>query len=517
MKNAVFFITAVLGMVIVGCSRGAGPQETDGSGPLAIEWVVYNQNGFLPNPDSEVKKLIEEKFNVQITIPALDVHNLEQWNLFWASGNMPMVVNCNKGQGTLRTFFDQGIVREIPDGWLDQYMPDYMDITYATVSKEDVYAQISYNGKVLQLPRSGGSSPLSMAVRQDWLDNLNITAYPETVDEFYELLRRFTFDDPDGNGRNDTYGVHAGMKDWWGGLRYVDIALDVHRKAFLESGGKVTLTDVTDAYKDYLKRINSWYKAGVIEPESFIDDGTRLKQKWANGMFGVISVNAWWLWPSVPNNFQSVVTTVNPRAKSVQLPPLKTAQGKKLRPEPLISVWNGPRFFTTKASDAVVQKILEINNEMVKDPSFFIRVAYGVEGRDYDMVDGLLTQRPEAVNIEYITEKGISSTFGGISSTWESTKSMGLVGKEEAALYDFVYQFEPTPVIIPAAGGPLFVFTKTNEAMNLYWTDIATLCDEYYANAITGMVNIDATFENFKNSLYDAGLQKVIDEYEAGL
>ena len=30
---------------------------------------------------------------------------------------------------------------------------------------------------------------------------------PKTIDELYNVLRAFTFNDPDGNGRNDTYGL----------------------------------------------------------------------------------------------------------------------------------------------------------------------------------------------------------------------------------------------------------------------------------------------------------------------
>jgi putative aldouronate transport system substrate-binding protein len=49
----------------------------------------------------------------------------------------------------------------------------------------------------------GGRLPL---VRKDWLDNLGMDE-PTTLEEYYEMLSRFTFDDPDGNGKDDTYGL----------------------------------------------------------------------------------------------------------------------------------------------------------------------------------------------------------------------------------------------------------------------------------------------------------------------
>lgn len=43
-------------------------------------------------------------------------------------------------------------------------------------------------------------------IRQDWLDNLNLQA-PQTTDELYTVAKAFTDNDPDQNGKNDTYGI----------------------------------------------------------------------------------------------------------------------------------------------------------------------------------------------------------------------------------------------------------------------------------------------------------------------
>ena len=44
--------------------------------------------------------------------------------------------------------------------------------------------------------------------RQDWLDKLGLK-YPETLDDMKNVLIAFTNNDPDGNGKNDTYGYTA--------------------------------------------------------------------------------------------------------------------------------------------------------------------------------------------------------------------------------------------------------------------------------------------------------------------
>lgn len=45
-------------------------------------------------------------------------------------------------------------------------------------------------------------------IRKDWLDKLGL-AVPVTTDDFLNVMRAFTFNDPDGNGIDDTYGYGA--------------------------------------------------------------------------------------------------------------------------------------------------------------------------------------------------------------------------------------------------------------------------------------------------------------------
>jgi hypothetical protein len=49
-------------------------------------------------------------------------------------------------------------------------------------------------------------------VRQDWLDKVGLSLTGDnsvTLDPFTEIMKRFTLNDPDGNGQNDTYGFTA--------------------------------------------------------------------------------------------------------------------------------------------------------------------------------------------------------------------------------------------------------------------------------------------------------------------
>ena len=56
-----------------------------------------------------------------------------------------------------------------------------------------------------QLSAADGTCDL-LWIRTDWLDNLGLKA-PTTMDELLEVARAFRYDDPDGNGQDDTWGI----------------------------------------------------------------------------------------------------------------------------------------------------------------------------------------------------------------------------------------------------------------------------------------------------------------------
>lgn len=58
------------------------------------------------------------------------------------------------------------------------------------------------------IPESSGASDSVdlMWIRQDWLENLGLSQ-PKTIDELINVIEKFTTDDPDGNGVDDTYGL----------------------------------------------------------------------------------------------------------------------------------------------------------------------------------------------------------------------------------------------------------------------------------------------------------------------
>jgi hypothetical protein len=87
---------------------------------------------------------------------------------------------------------------------------------------------------------------------------------------------------------------------------------------------------MTDKYKESLKYLNSWFKAGVIDPEFATEDRDVQRKKWAEGRFGVLVDAPYWFSTSTPGNLTYMTRDFNPNAKVTYLEPFKDANGKQV-------------------------------------------------------------------------------------------------------------------------------------------------------------------------------------------
>ncbi|MEJ7839840.1 MAG: extracellular solute-binding protein, partial [Thermomicrobiales bacterium] len=127
-----------------------------------------------------------------------------------------------------------------------------------------------------------------VVVRQDWLDNLGLEV-PTTLDEYLAVMKAFTEQDPDGNGRNDTYG-------WTGSVNSDGIIAGF--QPILGTFGALgdwqlqdnTLTPMatTDGRREALTFINKMMQQGVVDPDWSSQGGEDQRLKWKQGTIGLM-------------------------------------------------------------------------------------------------------------------------------------------------------------------------------------------------------------------------------------
>lgn len=237
---------------------------------------------------------LEEKLNLDIewVIPPKSAYE-DNLQLTMINEDKPDVI-CFPTEWLTQTSFteacESGMFYDISDS-LENY-PNLMAHT-AQISWEAL--DVFNDGRVWGVPRSTVCRADGFLLREDWLKNLNID-YKEgdfmTLDEFYDMLYAFTYDDPDGNGIDDTWGLKCYAQDN-GALNNV-LSRIFHIGAGeawyeMEDG---TLTNLKyskdyDYYKQCLEFTNKCWESGVMEPDAFALDGAASRER--NAQYGCIA------------------------------------------------------------------------------------------------------------------------------------------------------------------------------------------------------------------------------------
>lgn len=118
------------------------------------------------------------------------------------------------------------------------------------------------NLDVMWTPKDGYEDKLNLVLAGGGDDMPQIIATPQTIDHVYQMLRAFTYDDPDGNGQNDTYGLVLTkatapldiMQTWFGAPN-----------GWGEQEGKLVPAHQTEEYLEALKWFRKLCEEGIIK------------------------------------------------------------------------------------------------------------------------------------------------------------------------------------------------------------------------------------------------------------
>lgn len=140
---------------------------------------------------------------------------------------------------------------------LAPYIDDYDNLrTIPQATRENA----SYNGKMYGIPRSRTLARNGLGYRLDWLNNLGL-AEPTDWDSFYNMLYAFTYNDPDGNGIDDTVGL--GLDSWDGVFNIMMTWFGVPNDWGLKDGNLIYKYE-TEEYKTALKAFRQLFSEGLI-------------------------------------------------------------------------------------------------------------------------------------------------------------------------------------------------------------------------------------------------------------
>lgn len=237
-----------------------------------------------------VAEAIKEAIGVEVIVyPGSSTEWKQQLSMYISSGDVPDIVAW-MDPTTFSTYAEQGVWYDLTD-LIDNYPDIKPYVASQTDDPDSVWSRMTVNGKIYGVPYMSGAACKYLSVlRQDWMDNLNLE-YPTTLDELTEVLRAFTFDDPDGDGEQNTYGYGnisdiVYLTEFFGAF-----GASPREDTYLYEDGKLYSTVISEEYKAALEYLHDIYAEGLIYPEIFTMTETQRYEEFVRGTFGCTT---WW-------------------------------------------------------------------------------------------------------------------------------------------------------------------------------------------------------------------------------
>lgn len=249
--------------------------------------------------DNRWIKLISEKLGLNVkyawTVKGSETSDAfkQKINVTLASGDLPDVVTVNPSQ--LKQLVDSDMVED-----MTQYYNDYASPIIKKYMTEEGSANIdsvTYDGKIMAIPEpvSFNEAAQYIWIRNDWLKKLNLQP-PKTMDDVLKIAEAFTTQDPDGNGKQDSYGLPI-TKDLYNGCMGTEgffAGYHAYPNMWVkDSSGKLAWGSTLPETKVALEKLANMYKNGQIDKEFGVKDAGKVAELVASGKYGIDYGQQW--------------------------------------------------------------------------------------------------------------------------------------------------------------------------------------------------------------------------------
>ncbi|NLL07345.1 MAG: extracellular solute-binding protein [Clostridiaceae bacterium] len=369
---------------LASCKKDPGgstdPNKTGGdSGPFTIK--VYNAMAATqPSKDHKIYKLIEEELGVKFEFEFLVGEAKEKAGIMIVGGDYPDLLGLAGEQSGLQEFIDAEALIPLEDfiekypNLKKHYGPIYNQIK--DPASGHVYVMPNYgvvSGTYYENESYGPAFWIQAAVLKEF-------GYPkiETLDDWFDYIQKYMEKYPEINGQK-TIGFEIltdPSKDW--PLRNAPAQLSGHPN----DGGVIVDDNVARIYahldisKQYFKKLNEMYNAGVIDPETFTNNFDTYISKISSGRVLGLYDQRW--------NFQMGYNSIiDQKMFERQYVPVPVTFSKDIEPwylnRPNININSGYAISTSCKDPDRVMKILDT----LLDEKWQKILQWGIEGEDY--------------------------------------------------------------------------------------------------------------------------------------
>lgn len=509
-KAITLFLALAMAVSLVACAGGKPaatdlqpPSESSGTtSPETLQSQEPVELTIMKAGDSsaviegnQAIEMIEKACNVKLNIILPD-DLTEAISLALASGNLPDILVSSKFD--YQNYYDSGYFLELTD-LLNKYGSEVM----IHISQEAWDLTTVNGGKIYGIPGEGKNSKYVTALRKDWLNSLNIEVKENyTVDEFASILHAFTYNDPDQNGQNDTYGLSA-LEDganWEKTLMAVFGAFGGQPNQTYLVGEEFVPFNVSDDFRAALQYLNELWSDGVMDPEMFILNSEQAVQKIVQGKSGAFC--SWWSGPK--SVFEAGIEDITPEADFAKVF-ITSNDGTKVG-----MLDNGLIQYMTMITTACEhpEEAMKLINYMMTDEGYML-ITWGVEGFNYKLDEN-----------NYVIELNVEKDWWPLAATVrrldapDREKVPASDSKADKTIVDFELIQEPK-VNAPLYQSAFYGLPITTEEIEL-GADLKAFVTKSVISFITGEIALtDENWAAYKQEWIQKGGQKILDSYTA--
>ena len=311
--------------MLVGCGGDAGSatqavetsavggseagQESEGYPTITFMLTDHSGNALKNDHSDEVVAKMEEytETHVDFQWQANDTYGEKFGVVLMDKENMPMILTAPSGN-------IEGSVIEAArkDAFWDltPFLEDEEAYPNLSQIRDEVKDGLTVDGKLIGLPRSRVIGRNGMVYRTDWAEKVGITEEVTTVDQVYDMLYKFTYNDPDGNGKDDTWGME--MCKYTGPIDIIQTWFGAGN-GWVEQDGKLVPVHQTEEYMEAVNWMKKIYDEGLIRSDWAAVDTTdwgKGIQKGEVGVFVDVLDSGKRAWDYYENN--NIASVVNP-------------------------------------------------------------------------------------------------------------------------------------------------------------------------------------------------------------
>ncbi|MDR6880991.1 putative aldouronate transport system substrate-binding protein [Bacillus sp. 3255] len=395
LKMRIVPVLALMALALTACggpaSSTAGKDQAKSaaggsaqSGPVEVSIMTITPSTPPAADDNvlkrEIEKLTHSKLNIQWI--SNNVYN-DKLNITLASGQIAdLTYISDPFNPSFRSLVRQGAIWD-----LTPYLKDYPnlkngvpDVAWELTKLED--------GKNYGIPRGRDANDVSFLIlRKDWLDKLELKP-PATTDELYGVLKAFAEQDPDGNGKKDTFGLSTDMDTLTGTFQGIFTGVTGSWK---EAAGKLTYAPFLPETRNSIEYLAKLYKEKILPEDQLSLKITQIRDLYKGNRAGAVIDKT----GTGPKIFAPDLKKIVPAYKEADFYPLASINGYV----PKGTGFNGILAIPKSVPEEKLKSILKLVDTWLTTEVSSVQ-RFGIEGVHYQVKDGVKVTIPEKLQAD---------------------------------------------------------------------------------------------------------------------